>query len=291
MPRISIGLPVYNGENFVKEALDSLLAQTFEDFELIISDNASTDATSEICRAYTAKDPRVRYYRNNENIGAAPNFNRLFELSSGEYFKWAHHDDMCAPEYLERCIEVLDREPSAMICHPKTRIIDEHGNHIKNYDDLLDFRSSNPHERFREYLFRRAGLWNAIWGLIRVSELRKTRLHGSYLASDQVLLGELILRGKIYQVPERLFFRRFHPEQGQRLYRKKKSYAVWFDSTNTRKVLIPWRWKLFFEYLLATRRTQLSWYEQTCCNLYIMKWGVKKLILRPLNNIRKIAKK
>ena len=99
-PRVSIGLPVYNGENFLEFALDSILGQTFQDFELIISDNASTDATESICRRYAAKDSRIRYYRNPNNQGAAQNYNRVFALARGEYFKWAAHDDVCKPNYL-----------------------------------------------------------------------------------------------------------------------------------------------------------------------------------------------
>ena len=111
MPRVSIGIPVYNGGRFIKEAIDSILAQTFEDFELILSDNASTDETEEICKEYATLDRRIRYYRNEENLGAAKNYNRVFELSNGEYFKWASHDDLCAPEYLERCIAALCPPP------------------------------------------------------------------------------------------------------------------------------------------------------------------------------------
>ena len=127
MPRVSIGLPVYNGEKFIREAIDSIFSQTFEDFELIISDNGSTDRTQQICQAYAAQDLRIRYYRNKKNIGAARNYNLVFELASGEYFKWAAHDDLCAPEYLERCVEILDRDPDVVLCYPKTSIIDEHG--------------------------------------------------------------------------------------------------------------------------------------------------------------------
>ncbi len=124
MPRVSVGLPVYNGENFIKDALDSILAQTFEDFELIISDNASTDGTQQICRQYTSKDQRIRYIRNDGNIGASKNFNQVFELSSGEYFKWIAHDDLCAPEFLERCVEVLDQDPSIVLCFARPKAID-----------------------------------------------------------------------------------------------------------------------------------------------------------------------
>src|SRR3712207_6191103 len=111
-PKVSIGLPVYNGEKFIREAIDSILNQTFEDFELIISDNASTDETAAICQTYAAQDRRVRYFRNLENIGAAGNHNRVFEAASGKYFKWAAHDDLCGPNFVAECVNVLDRDPS-----------------------------------------------------------------------------------------------------------------------------------------------------------------------------------
>jgi len=127
LPRMSIGLPVFNGGRFLKDTVDSVLAQTFDDFELIISDNASTDDTEEIARAYAARDQRVRYFRNEANLGAAKNFNRVFELARGEYFKWTAHDDICAPSFLLRCIEVLDRDPSVTLCYTRQIDIDEQG--------------------------------------------------------------------------------------------------------------------------------------------------------------------
>src|SRR3989337_590294 len=120
MPTVSIGLPVFNGEKYLRQALDSILAQTYQDFELIISDNASTDKTQQICREYVKKDSRIRYYRNKRNLGATRNHNRVFELSCGEYFKWASHDDLLAPEFLSRCVSVLDQDHSIVLCHSKT---------------------------------------------------------------------------------------------------------------------------------------------------------------------------
>ena len=155
-PCVSIGLPVYNGEKFLKETLDSILAQTFEDFELIISDNASTDRTEEICKEYAAKDRRIRYYRNKENLGAGWNNNRVFELCTGEYFKWNAHDDVCAPEFLERCIKVLVQDPTVVLCYPKVTVIDEQGKFVRNWDGLnclvppqpmMKLDSPQPHER------------------------------------------------------------------------------------------------------------------------------------------------
>ena len=126
-PRVSIGLPIYNAEQFLEETLRSLLSQTVPDFELIITDNASTDNTQNICQAYAARDDRIRYYRNEQNIGCDPNFNRVFSLSRGKYFKWAAFDDVCAPNFLEVCLEVLDNEPQVILCYPKTKLIDLEG--------------------------------------------------------------------------------------------------------------------------------------------------------------------
>ena len=116
-PRVTIGMPVYNGAALVGAALESILAQTLTDFELIISDNASTDATAEVCRSYAAKDRRIRYYRNEKNLGAAPNFNRVVELATNgvPYFKWAAHDDVIAPTFLEKCARVLDAAPQSVV--------------------------------------------------------------------------------------------------------------------------------------------------------------------------------
>lgn len=106
-PLVSIGMPVYNGERYIRQALDSLLAQDYANFELIISDNVSTDGTQGICLEYAARDERIRYYRNETNLGALRNFNRVFELSSGKYFMWAAHDDVWNPAYVQEVLALL----------------------------------------------------------------------------------------------------------------------------------------------------------------------------------------
>ena len=118
-PRVSIGLPVYNGERWLAEALDSLLAQTYSDFELIISDNGSTDDTQAICEEYAARDRRIRYIRQEINRGLAWNWNCVFEESAGDYFKWAACDDLYHPTFLERCVQILDQYPDVAWCHTR----------------------------------------------------------------------------------------------------------------------------------------------------------------------------
>lgn len=208
-PRISIGLPVYNGERFLEEALNSLLNQTYPDFELIISDNASIDQTEAICHAYATKDRCIRYYRNKENLGAAWNFNRVFELSTGEYFKWAAADDVCRPDLLVRCLDVLDSNPTAVLAYPKIGFIDATGQPLNISDPGWNLQSEAAYERLRYVIY--AGHYvNPHYGLIRADALAKTRLLPSYPGGDYRLLGELSLLGKFFEIPEYLFLRRLH---------------------------------------------------------------------------------
>jgi glycosyltransferase involved in cell wall biosynthesis len=291
-PCVSIGLPVFNGGKYLAETLESILRQTFSDFTLIISDNASADDTEEICCKYATRDCRIDYSRNTTNLGAAKNFNKVFELSSGRYFKWAAHDDLYAPEYLERCVEVLDTRSSVVICHTKAIYINEDDEEYRDWDDLLDFRSPDAHKRFHDYISLPIPRWNAIFGLIRASELKKTPLIGSYVLSDQVLLGELTLRGEVYRVPAPLFFRRDHPSLPAAMSKTRSTriYAIWFDPANKNKYISPKYLKAFFEYLRAIRRVRLSGYQKTRCYLFMMKWGYKYLLLNNVNRAFRLLK-
>ncbi len=301
MRRLSIGLPVYNGEKFIKQAIDSILDQTFENFELIISDNASTDKTEEICRAYAAQDERIRYYRNEKNIGCACNFNRVFELSRGEYFKWAAYDDLHAPDFIEKCVDFLDNNPNFILCHSLTYFIDEQGNFLQNYDIRLNTNSPKPHKRFHDLLTKH--LCYPIYGVIRASALRAIPQMGSYGASDAILLLRLGLVGRFYEIPEYLFFARSHSQQSLSLYfpdylssctqnnsQKLSSklpdfyaYAVWFDSANQGKVLFP-HWRIFWEFLRSIWIAKLTIYEQLSCYISILNKfkGTEYLLLKDL---------
>ncbi len=273
-PRVSIGIPVYNGDNYLAEALDSILAQTFTDFELIISDNASTDRTQQICQTYVAKDRRIRYYRHAENLGAAKNFNHVFELSRGEYFKWAAHDDICAPEFLERCARVLDDEQSVVLCYPKTTFIDAQGKIQDHYADNLNLRSPKPSERFQKF-FNNPGWCHPVFGLIRSNVLQKTPLIGNYPRSDRNLLGELALRGEFCELAEYLFHRRIHPQISTETHKSEAELAVWFDPTKRGKMVFS-RWRRLSEYFRAIKRAPLSRSEQIRCYIWTLdKWESK----------------
>ncbi|HWR21476.1 MAG TPA: glycosyltransferase family 2 protein [Verrucomicrobiae bacterium] len=268
-PRVSIGLPVYNGERFLREALDSLVGQTFGDFELIISDNGSTDGTQEICRAYAAKDRRIRYYRQDQNHGGAWNHNRVFELSKGEYFKWASHDDVCDPALLSRCVEVLDADPSVVLCYSKVRIIDEHGR-VENYAVELATDSPNPQERFRDLMLIPHRCFQ-IYGLIRSRDLKMTPLFAACSAADRPLLARLGLAGRFHEVPEYLFVSRWHSRNSMRATRSAQVRIAWWDPAMAGKITFPF-WRIFREYFLAIRDAQLTRQERMRCYLYLLRW-------------------
>ena len=209
LPRVTIGLPVYNGDAFLAAAIDSLLAQTYRDFELIISDNASTDDTERIGRAFAAADPRVRYERNATNIGLAGNFNRVFRMARGELFKWAAADDVCLPGYLAACIAVLDAHPDVVLAYGKAEFIDAEDHALAITDPGWHLSQESSVARFRQVMA--SGHWvNSLIGVIRSEALARTGLLPSYPGGDFILLGELSLQGKLFEVPDVLFRRRLH---------------------------------------------------------------------------------
>jgi glycosyltransferase involved in cell wall biosynthesis len=228
-PPVSIGLPVYNGARYLREALDSLLAQTYTDFELVVGDNASTDGTREIALDAASRDPRVRYLPSAENRGAAWNYNRVFEATGGRYFRWAAHDDVVAPTYLERVVAALeDAPPTTVLAQTLTTFIDENGEEVGPWNDEFEMSSRHAWRRLAQ-LVRHLVKSNVLFGLIRRSALERTRLHGAYPSADYVLLAELALLGPWLVVPERLFLRRVHPGMSRLAQRSLEDVAEWFE--------------------------------------------------------------
>jgi glycosyltransferase involved in cell wall biosynthesis len=271
---VSIGLPVFDGERYLEGSIRSILAQTYTDFELLISDNASTDGTREICESFSALDGRIRYMRNSRNVGAAENYNRVFRASSGRYFKWASHDDLCGSEFVERCVSVMEGDPSVVLCYPRTMFIDEDGRSIGVYEESDDFTSSRASERFSTWLFHRSGPWcNAVFGVIRSDVLWRTPLIGKYNSSDVILLGELLLRGRMVRIPEVLFYRRDHPGRSVRAHTSPEARATWFDPAGAKKVQLPaWRWGR--GYAAAVLRAPNPAPEKARCATLLARWFV-----------------
>lgn len=267
--RVTIGLPVFNAERYLTEALDSCMAQTYADFELIISDNASTDRTREICEAYAARDNRVRYYRNDRNLGASPNFNRVFALSSSEYFKWAPYDDVIAPGFLARCVQILDAHKDCVLCYSKAVIIDEQSREVIDYDPGPPTESIKPEDRFRNLLLHPEYAIQQM-GLIRSDALKETDLHRAFPSSDEVLLAELALLGRFYEIPERLYRYRRHGDQSTRI-RKQRDRVLLFDTSLAGRVVLP-KWRYFFACLRAIRSKRLSLSAAFSCGVTTLRW-------------------
>jgi len=272
-PRVSIGLPVYNGARFLAAALDSILGQSFDDFELIVSDNASTDATPEICRHFAERDSRVRYVRNETNLGGARNFSNVFGLARGEYFKWASHDDVMAPDFLERCVEALDADPSVILCFSRMRVIGPDGFEKKSdfSNDLRELDSTQPSARFGDLVLTGHGCFH-VWGVMRREDAAETPLIADYIGSDRGFLAELALRGRFRELSEDLFSLRDHPGRSVRampFYLR----AEWFDPPRMGKRVFP-HWRLWIEYARSLRRVELATSERARCALLLLRWPI-----------------
>jgi len=238
-PRLSVGVPVYNGEAYLRLALESILAQSFNAFELIISDNASTDGTERIGREFAARDARVQYHRNPQNVGLAKNYNGLFALARGEYFKWASADDLLLPGYLEKCVAVLDTDPGIVLAYPQTRFVDSSGKQLDIADPGWNLMSDLPGERLR-YVITSAHWVNSILGVIRSSALAKTRLLPSYPGGDYCVLGELSIMGKFCEIAEPLYQRRLHPGSSSQHQRDARVIAEYWQGKGAPVPMSQW---------------------------------------------------
>lgn len=276
-PRLSIGLPVYNGENYLAESLEALLGQSYEDFELIISDNTSTDGTASICRRYEKQDSRIRYVAQPRNIGCAPNHNYVVQQARGELFKWASHDDLWARDFLKCCIDALDEFPHVVLVNSWTARIDGLGTVKKAVEYSLATSAPRAPERFRSLLFDNGG--DDTGGVIRTSVLRRTALLASYHHADRTIVGELSLHGPFYQVPDWLYFRRDHPERAQRAFTTVRSWCANLDprrADRLRNPIIRLYAEYVWGYVAAIRKAPLSSAEKRECYRHLTRWLVSR---------------
>ena len=268
-PAVSVGLPVYNGEKYLAVAIDSVLAQTFRDFELIIADNASTDRTQEICDAYAKRDSRIRYMRHPANRGASFNYNFVFHEARAHYFKWIAHDDFIAPSFLGACVESLNSDQSAVLAYTHHIDVDENGAVLRTVSRSKG-QEDDISTRFWELM---EGLYTCeeVFGLIRSSVLCKTPLIADYTDSDRTLLGELSLYGKFREVRQPLFFHRMHAESSVRNFPVFRERAVWFNP-NLRGRLILSAWRQFFQMIRAIFRAPIRIVTRLACSWQAIRW-------------------
>jgi glycosyltransferase involved in cell wall biosynthesis len=211
-PLVSIGMPVFNGERYLRQALVSLLAQDYPDFELVISDNASTDRTQEICLEFAAQDDRIQYHRNSKNQGPIWNFNRVFELAAGTYFMWASDDDYWAPNYLTKCLAGFEVSENVILAGGVCESIEMDTGQLLYADRGITTVGQTPSQRFKAYkslIHSGHHIGGIFYGLFRRTELRKVIPAINVLAVDHLILARLSLEGEFVTVPERLMMKRY----------------------------------------------------------------------------------
>lgn len=305
MERVAIGLPVFNGEEFLSAAITSILGQTFADFELFISDNASTDGTQDICRRFADRDPRVIYVRQPRNIGAIANFNAVASMGRSPYFKWAAHDDLLAPTYLEECVAVLDANPSIVLASPATCLIDEAGTPLLYSPErggMIDATgncwpslpekngnlvSPDPAARF-EAVVQHTNLCVEIFGLMRRSALDRCLPQGAYLGADKVLIAKLCLLGPFWLGTEPLFHRRCHAGQFSAKIMRVTAGATraqWYRGSSVSGIAH----NIYFEklallgaYLLAISGKNLTRRERLACLASVAQRAVSRKVWNTL---------
>jgi len=241
--KVIIGLPVYNGQKHLGAAIESHLCQTYGDFELVISDNGSTDATPELCAGYAKQDARVKYLRSDVNRGILWNHRRVFEGvdNTTQYFRWAGGDDIMEPGLLQAMVAVLDARPDVEAVMPDTKNIDDNGEIIGSMERVLDLQSSDVFERAHDILV--ANYQHVIaYGLLRAQTLRKMRTGPNYPGWDAVFAWELAIRGKMVQSPGPVLLRRFHPGSISRV-KTVKEMRKWVEPNAKAGLDFPhWNW-------------------------------------------------
>ena len=261
---------MFNAEQYLEQCLASILSQTYGDLEIIISDNASTDATEAICRRYAERDARIRYHRNSWNRGPTFNFRQVVLLSCGEYFLWAAHDDMFAPEYVDRCVAVLEKHRDVVLCYSKSIEIDEQGQPLERKEQIVAADAPYPHQRFRE-LIRMDHNCETMFGVIRAAVLKQTSIHGDFPDSDRCMLAEVALYGRFVELPEHLFFHRRHAQQVTRQFPTRQERMSQLNPDRRLLMVFP-HFRQFREYIMALQRAPLSWRDRLRCYFQMLRW-------------------
>jgi glycosyltransferase involved in cell wall biosynthesis len=291
-PRVTIGVPVFNGQKYIRYTLESLVAQTFGDIEILVTDNCSTDSTPQIVAEYASRDPRVKYFRNETNIGPALNYNRSIELARGEYFKWNPADDVCAAEFIEKCVAVLDTDASAVLAYPRTNVIDTEGKVCYPYEYEIAFDDPRPHVRLGRIVNVNHKIHGAheLYGVVRTASLRKTPGFRTHVRGDSVLIARLLLLGRFIRVEQHLFFNRDHSDRSSKYLAKKRvragsrlskylgcgplPSAEWWDPRLKGKIVFP-EWRVLREYIRAVQESKLPVSQKLACYRTLLLFAMR----------------
>ena len=271
--KLIIGLPVYNGQKYLGRAIESHLSQSFSDFDLVIADNGSTDATPDISADYASKDKRVRYLRSPENRGLLWNHRRVLDAieSPGQYFRWAGADDILEPGLLQTMVSLLNARPEVEVVVPGTKNIDDNDQLIGTMPTTLDLQSSDVFERAHGVLV--ANYQHVIaYGLLRASTLQLMRTGPRYPGWDAVFVWELALRGQLVQLASPSLLRRFHPGSISRV-KTVKELRKWVEPNAKAGIDFPhWNWS--YERLRALIACPLSGWDRWRIGRFLARYTI-----------------
>lgn len=285
-PRVSFAIPVCNAERFLGRAMDSLLAQDFEDFEVVVCDNASTDATRDLMLGYSERDARVRYIRNEKNIGQIENFNRVCQLARGEFVRWMGADDWLEPDYASKCVAALDARPDAVGVTTQWRYIDDTGK--VDYLDVPGPRVDAPTPLRRLHLTLRLLqngelLFDPIYSLMRRNVLERSGMLPINRWTDRLLAFELCLLGSFCHLDDFLATRRNAREPRKvRIERWHQRYEGWKKREH--------RWMLYMNYAKIVGRAPLTMWQKSGCWGLIFYYWLRDEIRRRWGRLRRQLK-
>ena len=262
---------MYNGERYVAQAIESVLSQTETDLELVISDNASSDRTADICRDYASGDSRIRYFRNDVNLGALPNFNRAFLLSRGTFFKWAAHDDVLRADYLRLCTKALEDAPDAAMCQSAIEYIDEAGASLGVHAHHIEgSQAEDGAMRFTAMVLRPHDCYGMM-GVLRRNIVDRAMPLESYHGADRALLARMALYGRFVSLPDALLQVRDHAGRYSRAQKNIRDRATWYDARNAGKLSFP-VWRMYGSYWISIASSSLSGGEKARARLSLLRW-------------------
>jgi glycosyltransferase involved in cell wall biosynthesis len=271
---VSIGVPVYNGENYLRRALESITKQTYRNLQILIADNASTDGTEAICREFAARDDRIRYHRHPTNLGASANHAFVLRSTTGKYFRVAAHDDEMAPTLVERCVELLEADPQVVVAITRVLSIDDDSTPGPEIDGHLKrMSSSNPIERFG-LISCRPNWATPVFGVMRREAIEGREILGRYTGADRTFLAEMALAGPWRQVDELLFFRRGHATNSTKTFPDEWQRRQWFDtSIQASSIAFP-QWRRLAELAKVVDRSSLNPRGKVGAYLQLARWIV-----------------
>jgi glycosyltransferase involved in cell wall biosynthesis len=286
-------LPVFNGETSIRRAIESILAQDFQDLELIVVDNASTDSSPHICAEYEKADSRVRFHRNPGNIGAGPNHNLCLEMARGKYFTWAAHDLEWLPGMLRRCHEVIEGLSNVALVYPRCVMVERSGSVARSALETpsIECRHSPVHQRVATVIER--VMWvNQLFGLMPTEVLRRTRGIDSFASSDYVLLVELALLGEIWEIPEVLVRRNLEPDRGTTAHQlDHAAWASWLDpSVKNGLGVLSHDQRLLVEYMRSALRLPEHPMDRLRCSYAILSTQARRTLRPRVRLLRRLLK-